>query len=322
MKRTLYESFVETHCDRLVWRLSANRLRILAYHGVCEDRLAGEPWVPKYLVTRSAFESQMAYLKKHARVVSLREAIPLLRNGRLDGPCVSITFDDGYANNLHLAYPLLRQYRLPATIFLTTKYVEDGDVFPFHRLSLIRLAGYSAAGSVKVLGEGLLDYKRNPLDLVLERAERSWQEVKSRLSKDQYETLRPLRIGELNQFDSGLVDFGAHSHTHCILGNESEFRRERELSVSLELVSQWLGRPARLFSYPNGESGDFNARDKKVLRSRGVEAAVSMLPGSNRPGCDLLELKRYGVGLYHYHAAFVAEVTGFSTALRSLKRSE
>jgi len=321
MKRSLRRLFVGTRFDRLLWMLSSKRVSILAYHGVCEDRLAGEQWVPKYMVTRSAFESQMVYLKKHSRIVSLREAIALLQSGRLEGPCVSITFDDGYANNLYLAYPLLQKYRLPATIFLATKYVEGGDLFPFHRLSLIRLAGYLDEGPVSGSGKSLLEYKTNPLDSVLERTERCWQEVKSQLSKDQYETLRPLRIGELKQFDSGLVDFGAHTHTHCILRNETELRREHEISESLELVSHWLGSPTRLFSYPNGEPGDFNARDKEVLRSRGVEAAVSMLPGSNRSGSDLLELKRYGVGLHHDHDAFVCEVSGFSTALRSFAAS-
>jgi len=47
---------------------------------------------------------------------------------------VAITFDDGHANNLHLAYPMLQKYQLPATIFLSSAYVESGEMYPFLKL--------------------------------------------------------------------------------------------------------------------------------------------------------------------------------------------
>jgi len=139
--RFLYSSFSKTGSDRLVWKLDPSRLRILCYHGICEDRLSKEAWVPRFFVTASAFEKHLQYLRHNARVLPLREAVTRLRDGSLPPRCVSLTFDDGYANNLELAYPLLRKYDTPATIFLSSSYMESGDFFPFLKLKLIQLDG-------------------------------------------------------------------------------------------------------------------------------------------------------------------------------------
>ncbi|PYR65755.1 MAG: hypothetical protein DMF88_18710 [Acidobacteria bacterium] len=73
MKRIVYATYSAAGGDRLVWRLASRRLRILAYHGICDDELARERWVPPYFVTRSAFDAQLAYLKRHACVRPLSE---------------------------------------------------------------------------------------------------------------------------------------------------------------------------------------------------------------------------------------------------------
>jgi len=245
----------------------------------------------------------------------LSEAIVRLREGSLPPRSVSLTFDDGYANNLQLAYPLLEKYCTPATIFLSTAYMESGDFFPFLRQRLVRMESQRAAA------QPLLDYKTNPLDLVMERTEQFWPEVRNRLSKDQERLLRPLTVEDVRGADSQLLEFGAHSHTHCILKNEKPERRREEIRTSLAKVRFWTGRPAPLFSYPNGQHGDFGDMDKKVLSSEGIQGAVSGIRGVNGDSSDLLELKRYPVGLYHDGAGFSAELVGFRSALLAVSRS-
>ena len=83
-----------------------------------------------------------------------------------------------------------------------------------------------------------------------------------RLGREQEETLRPLTLEEIQRFDSSLIELGANSHTHCILGNESRKRRDWEIRTSIRKVSEWSGRQVRLFSYPNGEPGDFDEDDE------------------------------------------------------------
>jgi hypothetical protein len=94
--------------------------------------------------------------------------------------------------------------------------------------------------------------------------------------------------------------------------------REWEISTSLQKVKEWTGQPVRLFSYPNGDPGDFGDFDKRVLRALGVEAAFSNILGTNQPGSDLYELRRYGVGLNHSMASFIAELAGLRAFMVSL----
>ncbi len=321
MKRLLYSLFTSTGFDRLLLRVNGRRLRILAYHGICDDRAAGEPWVPPYFVRASAFADQLAYLQRHTSVLPLSRAIGALERGTLPHRAVSITFDDGYANNLQVGYPLLEKHGLPATIFLSTAPVETGEFYPFIRLRLIRLAQARTGTRAPGLAKPLPDYKREPLDRVLTTTEEVWQELRPDLSPGQTETLRPLRPEEVRRFDPQLIEFGAHSHTHCILGNETPERRQREISVSVQKVAEWTGKPATLFSYPNGQPGNFDEQDKQALRAQGIAAAVTTIPGANRAGSDPLELKRYPVGLLHDATSFPAEVSGLRTAVRVITRT-
>jgi peptidoglycan/xylan/chitin deacetylase (PgdA/CDA1 family) len=310
MSRAVYRLLAGAGADKLFWRLDARRLRILCYHGVCLDTVKGTNWVPDCFVTVSAFESQMQYLSANARVLPLIEAVAQLRDGTLPSGSVCITFDDGYANNLQLAYPVLTRYGLPATIFLSSAYVESGDFFPFVKLKLIQLSlGAEAAR------QALLDYKSAPLDLVLERANHWWDKIETELTESQRETLRPLTIEEVSAFDAELVDLGGHSHTHCIFGNESESRRRQEILTCIPAIARWTGRPVRLFAYPNGQPGDFGPSDKEILRAQGIGAAVTGIAGANGPGADPLALRRYPVGMYHDQDGFRAELSGIRAAI-------
>jgi len=256
-------------------------------------------------------------LSSNARVLPLTEAMARLRAGTLPARTVCITFDDGYANNLQLAYPVLAKYGLPATIFLSSAYMESGEFFPFIRLKLIQLRlGKNAAR------QALLDYKLSPLDLVLEKAGRWWKDIETELTEDQRETLRPLCITETSAFDPNLIELGGHSHTHCVLRNENDARRRYEITTCIQRIAQWTGRPVRVFAYPNGQRGDFGPFDKEVLRTQGVNVAVTGIGGANGASVDPLELKRYPVGLYHDLDRFRAELSGLrSTLLRITRKS-
>ena len=321
MKGFLYGLLSALQGDRLAGAVDRGRLRILMYHGFCEDASAGQPWIPAYFVTRSQLDEQLAYLTRHWNLLRLSEAVERLRNGDLPPRAVCLTIDDGYANNLHVAQPLFQKYSAPVTIFLASAYTESGEFYPFDRLRLIRAFAAPGARPKNGCGESLPEYLNNPIDQVLRNAEPQWREIAPRLTDDQRRELRPLTREELRQLDPRVVTLGAHSHNHCILRNETPERRRQEIETSLDRVAEWSGRPTRLFSYPNGQPGDFGEIDKDVLRARGVVAAVSTISGANAPDQDPLELKRYPVGLYHDRNAFRAEVSGFRALVRRVAGS-
>lgn len=97
---------------------------VLFYHRVADD-------VPNdWTMSIEMFTRQIAYLEKNFDLVSLEEAQRRIRGGHNPRTAVSITFDDGYADNCQAALPLLIKRRIPCTYFVTTKHVLEGIPFP------------------------------------------------------------------------------------------------------------------------------------------------------------------------------------------------
>jgi len=116
---------------RLLGRLDAEegnrrgRGVILAYHRIIpRKQVPGFPFFEDLITSLEGFEEQMALLGRRACVLPLDDMFRALREGRkLSSRAVSLTFDDGYADSYHFAFPVLRRHHLPATIFLTTGHV-------------------------------------------------------------------------------------------------------------------------------------------------------------------------------------------------------
>jgi peptidoglycan/xylan/chitin deacetylase (PgdA/CDA1 family) len=105
------------------------RVTIICYHGVSE-RASRSPHDPFGLHVRGErFIAHLDYLRRHYRVISLREYLAARREGRrLPDYSVILTFDDGYRNLFTAAAPRLTERLLPATVFLITDRVrKDGD---------------------------------------------------------------------------------------------------------------------------------------------------------------------------------------------------
>ena len=308
LKQALYASFSRSGLATAAWNARPHRFRILSYHGVCDDSYAAQDWVPPYFVTASLFESHLRYLKQNASILTLACALQRLKEGTLPARTVVITFDDGYANNLHLAVPLLKRYSLQATIFVSTGLVQSQDFFVFHKLMYLERRGFRPPKP----------YKTNPLADVESSITQAWSETKSSIPVEQCEMLRAMTVDELRQIPSELVELGSHTHRHVILRNENRQTRNSEILTSIARIREWTGIPVQTFSYPNGLSGDFDDSDKEVLRSAGVQGAVSAIAGSNTSHTDAFELHRYPVTMNHDLDTFIAELTGFRAFVKRI----
>jgi len=113
------------------WRAARERarrqtepVRILFYHRVADDH--PNAWT---MGTRR-FTSQIRWLRTRFDLVSLAEAQSRIAAGRNGIPTACITFDDGYADNMHFAVPLLLRHQIPFTYFVSTNHVLRGEAFP------------------------------------------------------------------------------------------------------------------------------------------------------------------------------------------------
>lgn len=90
---------------------------ILMYHSVGDN---GE----FFTVKPKEFARQIHYLFQwHFSVLHLEDAIELMQKNKLPKKSVVITFDDGYADNYTDAFPILKKYNFPATIFINTELI-------------------------------------------------------------------------------------------------------------------------------------------------------------------------------------------------------
>lgn len=126
MKRML-RKMVAWCCWPLAWVVSrvTPGIRILMFHRV--DQLASPD---QLTVSPQRFREQMAFLAARYRVVPLSQALMELRTGRVVRNTVVITFDDGYLDNLDNALPVLREFALPATVFVTTQFASGAAQHP------------------------------------------------------------------------------------------------------------------------------------------------------------------------------------------------
>jgi peptidoglycan/xylan/chitin deacetylase (PgdA/CDA1 family) len=96
---------------------------VLFYHRIADNR--PNAWT----CPLSTFERQVRWLKRHFDLVSLAEAQRRIREGHNTRPAVSVTFDDGYADNCRRALPLLISEQVPCTYFVSTRHVMTGEPF-------------------------------------------------------------------------------------------------------------------------------------------------------------------------------------------------
>ncbi len=125
------------------------RASILMYHSIGENGAF-------FTVTQKKFERQLLYLqKKRFRILKLSELLSRLKRGKDTSRCVVLTFDDGYKDNYSVAFPLLKKFNFPATIFLATGKI--GDVAAHHggktlpMLSLKEIEEMSESGLVEFM---------------------------------------------------------------------------------------------------------------------------------------------------------------------------
>jgi peptidoglycan/xylan/chitin deacetylase (PgdA/CDA1 family) len=285
---------------------------ILVYHAVSE----GAPDPFGIAVAPAAFARQMEVLAREFEPMRLTDLCADLAAGEVRPRAVSVTFDDGYANNLHAALPSLEAHGVPATIFIATAQIDSRREFWWDEL--IRLLSGDASRrstdrlEVTVHGETVefqpgdlatasqeIWGKLHPLptqdiEVAMEQIRR-WAGADS--PPEARETHRPLTLAELKQLGrSEMIEVGAHTRRHPRLGDQPERIQWDEICGSRSDLETWLGKPPSAFAYPYGSAGnDYTHVTVELVRRAGYEVAVSTLPLQARAGGTLLELPRYFV---------------------------
>jgi peptidoglycan/xylan/chitin deacetylase (PgdA/CDA1 family) len=282
-----------------------NLLGVLTYHRV--DRPDAHPTLFPGLIsaTPEAFDQQMSYLAANYQVVSIPELLDVYRNGTVLPPrSVMVTFDDAYCDFAKHAWPILKRYRLPVTLFVPTAFPDRPEqTFWWDRLyqaardtdrrddldtPLGRLSLATAAQRTQTFKQ-LKDYVKT-----MSHAEAmGWlDQICAELG-----TARPehsvLGWDTLRQLARQGVTLGAHTRTHPLMNRISPKEAQAEAVGSLRDLEREIGPVPPIFAYP---SGGFNDEAVRVLEREGFALAFTTGRGINDlRETDWLRLRRINV---------------------------
>lgn len=285
-------------------KLTKSQVAILMYHRVSPrpDGWSLEPLSPP------SFEEQAEYFCRNYEMLPLDKLVSYLRQGKaLPEKAVAITFDDGYRDNYLHAYPILKKYNIPATVFLTTGCIGTDKLFWWDRVGYLIHHTTVSQLDLAELGSYPL---RSELDrfragsIIAKRLKKMPEETKNLLVEKLADICRVeippdlargliLSWDEIMEMNNDGIAFGAHSVTHPILTKIPSEQAQYEITQSKRAIEEKLGQEVTAFSYPNG---DFNDSIDKVVRESGYACAVTTAPNLLTARANPYRLGRIGVG--------------------------
>lgn len=324
--KTLFYSFCKySGLSSLGIALQRRNIQILTYHGVCEKSQAKDSYIPSYFVYAQEFRRQMRYLSRKMNPISLKNALEMIKGQTVLVPkSVVVTFDDGYLNNLEAALPIIKEFKVPVTIFLSTQYLSSGELFPFDKQKLLffwlnknMISKYDNSSRLSKIPA----YYTNPYKIYADSLAAYWEKYKHLLTDPQYQLLRPMSWDDAKKVDNNLVNFGAHTNNHVILANEKDCVCRDEISSSVDLIKEELSSNGVAFSYPVGTNNCFNENTKKLVKNAGCFCGLTTITGSNSSKQDIFSLLRRPVSLNHNLSVFIAELAGLRDIILKAKSS-
>jgi len=300
-------------------------MAILIYHRVSpqEDNWSFEPLSPP------SFERQIEYLCRNSELLALDKLVQYLQEEKpLPEKAAVITFDDGYKDNYLYAYPTLKKYHVPATVFLATGHIGTGKLFwwdkvsyvmqntPMETLDLNKLGIYSLRSKVGrsraafMICEKLTKLSEEEKNLLIEKLlSISGTDIHTDLGKELI-----LSWDEVKEMSNDGIAFGAHSVNHPVLTNLPLAQANWEVLQSKKDIEGKLSRVVTAFSYPNG---NFSPELVKTVKENGFTCAVSVSPSKLITSKDSpYELSR--IGAVEDLNKFKAKLCGLSGDLQGI----
>ena len=316
--------------SRTSWRNA--RLAILCYHGISlhDEHEA----LPMLYMQPALFRSRLERLRSGGyNVLSLAEGLNRLFSGDLPPRSVVLTFDDGTRDFAEIAVPLLCEFGMPATVYLTTYYCE-------HRIPVFDTSLRYLLWRGRASGADVADIAGVPSKLLLDTPERraaAWTAIYNSAKQREFSAedkhslleLVAARVGvefadfvasgicslmtpdQVATLPRAIVDVQLHTHRHRTPRDMKFFSREI-IENRLSLSRMTGGTPTSHFCYP---SGDYWGEFLGWLRGLGVTSATTCVPSLASRTDNPLLLPRFVDTSTTSHLVFDAWVNGTADLL-------
>lgn len=324
------------HLYRAIYPLPA---RVLFSHQVISEdhRLANFMKAIGNLSVRQ-FDRRIAFLSKHYQFLSLDEYACLYRERRKPPfPGLILTFDDGHSNLYSEVFPILKKYKIPAAVFLTTGCIGNHNVMINDQL--IYMLSATSMGSFRIPElSPKLYYTRTGSERLA-----TFEEISSQLKKipnyqktqiiEKMRSIFRISIDDINKaiqmltwqeikemHESGLVLFGAHTETHPILTKIPLDQAIKEIQYPKKLIEQHIGREIRYFAYPNGSVDDYDQTIIEIIRQSGYDLAFTTNGFTGLTTYNPYEIPRYGFEQGDSLHGLTLRLSGFNDIIKLLSK--
>lgn len=292
------------------WR--QRRLCILCYHSISTSD--EHEALPMLYMPRSLLRRRMQFLRDRGyTILPLAEALERLYADDLPPMSVAITFDDGTHDFADTAMPILEEFEIPATLYLTTYYCQRRlPIFDTacryllwqgraSGLDVGTLLGIAAPQTLRIASDaeriatshaiydwanrkGLSAEERN--DVLRRIADAAGLDFDAFLASGKFTIMAPEQVAALPRH---LIDIQLHTHRHRTPRDELLFKREI-VDNRTSIARTGSNGPLVHFCYP---SGDYSHKFLPWLQELGVTSATTCVPGLATRRSDPLLLPRF-----------------------------
>lgn len=257
-------------------------------------------------VTPEHFSEQMSWLKENYKIIGFGD-----NWDQVEGDAVCITFDDGYRDNFLVATPILNQWQIPATVFVSTGNIDTGmemwwdelernfliDKEYQEKFSLSdEMFGCTWNTSTRQRRKDLYDTLHWLMRQIEVERRNNWiaqLQDWNGYTKDGREENHCVRREDLCLIDTSQILIGAHTVNHPVLSKLSAEEQKREIEGSKCCLENILSQPVLTFSYPFGSTSDYNEETIRLCKNLGFSKVAANVPGIWRTGSDLFQIPRH-----------------------------
>lgn len=265
-------------------------------------------------VSTATLEKQLCELKKTFHVVSISEFVERKQQIQTQGKnIVMITIDDGYADFYEHAFPVFKKYAVPATIYITTDFVNNNIwLWPDKIHYILKHTGELSADLSFIKSDFVFELKTAenkqyafdflngqclllPTDGRNELIQQLADVLSVRIPEKPTSDYAPMTWDHVRELAENNIEIGAHTCTHPVMSKLVSDELHEEVTRSKAEIEQAIGRSINSFCYPNGTPADYNEIVKAEVEKAGFSHAVAAFHDASG-WQDLYEIRRHGVG--------------------------
>ena len=301
---------------------------VLCYHRISDNNkiLNKNNPLSGLEVHQNIFEEQIRYLKNKFEVLSLSELKKHIEQKNKNF-AISITFDDGYLDNINLALPVLEKYNVPATIFVVTRFLEKKDFMWWYFLwENLNKQKYIFFNSKKININNDKDIVNWFGNLSKEVINLSYENQKLYLNKVfgieiDYNFKDLLFDFEqlINLSKNELIEIGSHTLTHAKLTTLKSSEIYNELSNSKKIIEEKIKKKVDFLAYPYGSKNEVNNQIIEIAKDVGYKMAFS----TKRPFEQkdiFFDIPRYNIDNTAEKKRLNSKINGFEDFLYNFKK--